>query len=94
MLRWKLTTADAAFFRFMVDGATPTPGPTTAKGFYRISDYLASVVSTKPYSTHLNYAVTVLATVKNDSSDRHKVAVDLACKSNNAYMTGCVTISQ
>jgi hypothetical protein len=71
------TADDNELFKFLVDGAAPTPGPTDSNGFTRwdLSDPNSGVIQGQARS------FAVVAKVKNSSANQsHAVEVDIACE--------------
>jgi hypothetical protein len=72
-----VTTADNGLFKFLVDGAAPTPGPTDSNGFTRwvLNDPDSGSIEGEARS------FAVVAKVKNSSANQsHAVEVDIACE--------------
>jgi len=76
-------------YQFLVDGAAPTPGPTTGEGEYFFARYVAS--STLDPSRQ-SYPASVIATVTNSGSRHHSIDVSLRCVETLKYY-GCGAVA-
>jgi hypothetical protein len=72
------------FFRFLVDGAAPSIGPTDTDGSYIFAQ---DVTEYFRFPTRQSYSASVVAGVTNSSSQNHAIVVDIGCRTG--INTGC-----
>jgi hypothetical protein len=70
------TSGATNFYRFLVDGSAPTPGPTSENGLYTFGQ---NVMSETNYPARQPYATSVIAIVKNGNSRQHLIDINLRC---------------
>jgi hypothetical protein len=73
-----ISTLDDALFRFLIDGAAPSPGATNASGFVRAARLDCGTAKTCGAGARSG-AVTGTVT-NNTANSAHTVEVDIACK--------------
>ena len=80
----KVTVNDNGLFRFLVDGASPNPGPTDGSGFFRwnLNDPDSGLINFEARS----YAVVAFVT-NALVNQNHTIEVDIACQDQTA--DGC-----
>ena len=67
------TSGATNYFRFLIDGSSPNPGPTDEHGLYRFG---VNVMSETNYPARQPYAASVLGTVTNGD---HLIDISLRC---------------
>jgi hypothetical protein len=76
------TSGATNYFRFLIDGSAPDPGPTTEHGLYRFG---INVMSETDYPARQPYAASVLGTVANGD---HLIDISLKCVDTQKFH-GC-----
>jgi hypothetical protein len=78
-----VTANDDGLFRFLIDGRTPSPGPTDKNGYFSwdLQDPNSAVEEARSYA--------IVATVKNTSNNQsHSIEMDIGC--GDLTGDGCV----
>jgi hypothetical protein len=81
-----LGLSGTGFYRFLVDGAAPTIGPTDQNGDYLIERDVT--IWTPAMLSRESYPASVVAGVTNATSNSHTIAVSVGCRDNNR-LGGC-----
>jgi hypothetical protein len=77
------------FFEFLVDGKVPTIGPTDKSGDY-IVQWNFQISGGNP--VRQSYPASLLAVVRNRTSENHQISVSVGCRETNDDM-GCEALS-
>jgi hypothetical protein len=82
------------FYRFLVDDAAPTIGPTDQNGDYVFQKYVATYNSPIGPSRE-SYPASVVAGVTNSTSNSHTIAVSVGCRGIRPgnFFRGCEAIA-
>jgi hypothetical protein len=86
----------STFYQFLVDGATPTIGPTDSNGDYLFSKNIYTTSDDGGegfFASRQAYTVSILAGVTNSNSSSHTIDVNLKCWDANRS-GGCRTTSR
>lgn len=78
------------FYQFLVDGIAPSIGPTDGGGYYIFEKnvFTTSDDGGNAFVSRESYPASVLAGVKNISSNSHMIGVSVGCSDINRISTG------
>jgi len=83
------TSGATNYFRFLVDGSVPTPGPTDEAGKYIFGK---NVMSETNYPARQPYTASLVATVMNSNSQEHLIDIHLGCVDTLKFY-GCTAVA-